>query len=516
MSKNITIIPPSEGSPDTLRVAAYCRVSTDMEEQASSYASQIRSYTELISQHEGWELVDIYADEAVSGTKTDKREDFNRLLADCRKGKIDRVLVKSISRFSRNTKDCLAALRELMRLGVTVQFEKENIDTGTLTTELMVSVSGSLAQQESMSISQNIRQGYRRRMERGEYITNKPPYGYRNAGGGKLEIVPEEAEVIRWVFRAYLNGCSPASIAAEMNRRGVPKKYGPSVWKKTAVVYWLKNEKYAGNTLCQKTFKTGFPYVAVKNNGELDQFYIENCHPAIISQELFDRVQARMAQRKVSQSEPIQYPLSKKLVCGNCGATFYRNASRCGTATWICSEHKDGRGSCPTMPVWERDVYTAFIRMYNKLRLHEGVILRPALDQMEALEDAVQRENPAMLEVNRAIAQATEQNYKISKLRASGLLDADACAAKLAALDAQLTQLRVKRRRLLRNDDISEVAETLRQTMDTLHQGPERLEEFNEALFAELVEKIVVSPTALRFLLNGGFEVTERLWEGER
>ena len=331
-----------------------------------------------------------------------------------------------------------------------------------------------------------------------------------------MEIIPEEAEVIRWVFESYLNGYSPASIAAEMNRRGIPKKYGPSVWKKTAVVYWLKNEKYAGNTLCQKTFKTGFPYVAVKNQGELDQFYIENCHPAIISQDLFDGVQARMAQRKVCQSEPIQYPLSKKLVCGNCGATFYRNASRCGTATWICSEHKDSRGSCPTMPVWERDVYTAFIRTYNKLQLHEGIILKPALDQMEALETAIQRENPAMLEINRAIAQATEQNYKISKLRASGLLDADACAAKLAALDAQLTQLRVKRRRLLRNDDISEVAETLRQTMDTLHQGPERLEEFDEALFAELVEKIVVSPTALRFLLNGGFEVTERLWEGER
>ena len=126
MNKNVTIIPPSEDRPAILRVAAYCRVSTDSDDQATSYASQIRSYTELISQHEGWELVDIYADEAVSGTKTDKREDFNRLLADCRKGKVDRVLVKSISRFSRNTKDCLAALRELMRLGVTVQFEKEN------------------------------------------------------------------------------------------------------------------------------------------------------------------------------------------------------------------------------------------------------------------------------------------------------------------------------------------------------------------------------------------------------
>lgn len=168
------------------------------------------------------------------------------------------------------------------------------------------------------------------------------------------------------------------------------------------------------------------------------------------------------------------------------------------------------------MPVWERDVYTAFIRMYNKLQLHEGIILKPALDQMEALETAIQRENPAMLEINRAIAQATDQNYKISKLRSSGLLDADACAAKLAALEAQLTQLRVKRRRLLRNDDISEVAEMLRQTMDTLRQGLERLEEFDETLFTELVEKIVVSPTTLRFLLNGGFEVTERLWEGER
>ncbi len=169
------------------------------------------------------------------------------------------------------------------------------------------------------------------------------------------------------------------------------------------------------------------------------------------------------------------------------------------------------------MPVWERDAYTAFIRMYNKLRLHEGIILQPALGQMEALETAVQRENPAMLELNQAIAQATEQNYKISKLRSSGLLDADACAAKLAALDAQLTQLRAKRRRLLKNDDIDEAAEALRQTVDVLHQGPERLTEFDEELFTDLVEQIVAdSSHSLRFRLKGGFEVTERLQEGEK
>ena len=517
MSKNVTIIPPSESRPGILRVAAYCRVSTDAKEQELSYASQIRNYTELISHHDGWELVDIYADEAVSGTKTDKREDFNRLLADCRKGRIDRVLVKSISRFSRNTKDCLAALRELMRLGVTVQFEKENIDTETLTTELMVSVSGSLAQQESISIAENIRMGYRRRMARGEFITNKPPYGYRNAGGGKLEIVPEEAEVIRWVFESYLNGCSPASIAAEMNRTGVKKKYGKSIWRKKAIVDWLTNEKYTGSTLCQKTFKAGFPYTTVKNQGELDQFYIENCHPAIISREIFDKVQIRLEQRKVCLSAPSQYPLSKKVVCGNCGATLYRNVSHRGTAAWICSEHTEGRGSCSAKPVWERDIYTAFIRMYNKLRLHEGIILQPALRQMEELESAVQRENPAMLEINRAIAQATEQNYKISKLRANGLLDDDACAAKLASLEAQLTQLRIKRRRLLKDDDINDAAEALRQTVDALRQGPEHLDEFDEELFADLVERITADPGySLRFSLKGGFEVRERIQEDER
>ena len=521
MSKNITIIPPSEGRPDTLRVAAYCRVSTDLEEQASSYASQIRSYTELISQHEGWELVDIYADEAASGTKTDKREDFNRLLADCRKGKIDRVLVKSISRFSRNTKDCLAALRELMRLGVTVQFEKENIDTGTLTTELMVSVSGSLAQQESMSISQNIRMGYRRRMERGEFIASSPPYGYRNAGGGRLEIVPEEAEVIRWVFESYLNGQGIVTIAEEMNRRGVPKKHGEAAWIPYAVACWLRNEKYTGNTLCQKTFTTGFPYISVKNRGEVDQFYIENSHPAIISQEIFDKVQALRKKKKAPASAPSKFPLTRKMICGKCGATFYRTVDRHGANNWVCSGHKDGnrngKGACPNLSVRERDIYTAFIRMYNKLRLHEGIILRPALDQMEALESAVQRENPAMLEVNRAIAQATEQNYKISKLRASGLLDADACAAKLAALDAQLTQLRAKRRRLLRNDDISEMADALRQTVETLHQGPEQMDEFDEELFNEMVEKITVDTDhVLRFRLRGGFDVAEPLWRETR
>ena len=241
MSKTVTIIPPSESKPETLRVAAYCRVSSDSSDQLHSYAAQIKAYTELISQHEGWELVDVYADEGLTGTRMDKREDFKRMMADCRKGKIDKVMVKSISRFARNTRDCLAALRELSRLGVSVQFEKENIDTRTLTTELMVSVSGSLAQQESISTSQNQRMSYQRRMERGEFITCTAPLGYRLVGGKDLEIIPKEAELIRWIFASYLSGNSMAWIAAQMNEQHIPITWDRGIWHEQTIRKILAN-----------------------------------------------------------------------------------------------------------------------------------------------------------------------------------------------------------------------------------------------------------------------------------
>ena len=200
----VKIIAPQTREAEHLRVAAYCRVSSDSRDQLHSYAAQIRSYTEEIAQHDGWELVDVYADEGLTGTRMDQRDDFNRMMRDCRKGKIDRILVKSVSRFARNTRDCLSALRELSAMGVSVRFEKENIDTKTLTTELMVSVSGSLAQQESISISANQKMSYQRRMERGEFITCTAPYGYRIVNKKDLEIVPEEAATVRWIFDAYL------------------------------------------------------------------------------------------------------------------------------------------------------------------------------------------------------------------------------------------------------------------------------------------------------------------------
>ena len=170
------------------------------------------------------------ADEGLTGTRMDKREDFNRLMADCRKGKIDKIVVKSISRFARNTRDCLAALRELSSLGVTVKFEKENIDTGTLTSELMVSVSASLAQEESISISKNQRMSYQRRMARGEFITCKAPFGYRLVNGKEMEIIPEEAHYVKWIFHTYLNGASMEWIADQMTKTGLLTSDGGHRW----------------------------------------------------------------------------------------------------------------------------------------------------------------------------------------------------------------------------------------------------------------------------------------------
>ena len=512
MSKSVTIIPPREKQPVTLRVAAYCRVSSDSSDQLHSYAAQIRKYTEEIGQHDGWELVDIYADEAVTGTRMDKREDFNRMMADCRKGRIDKVLVKSISRFARNTKDCLATLRELMSLGVTVYFEKENINTETLTTELMVSVSGALAQQESVSIGQNQRQSYKRRMERGEFITCTAPLGYRLVDGKNLEIIEAEAEIVRWIFDQYLSGFSTARIAEEMTRREIATTWGRGVWHEQTIRKILSNEKYIGDALCQKSYTTDtFPYERRLNKGDVDQYYTEHTHPAIIERESFEKVQALMKRRADrASSPPREYPLSRKITCGVCGSIFTRKLTRGGLALWVCRKHDHRAADCLVGRIPEAEIYTAFVRMYNKLKRHEGIILKPALAQLRDLNDALQRGNPAMLTVNRAIAEESERSYNVNVLQAKGLLDAAACSAKLLDIEAKLAELRRERRRLLKNEDIEEVMDTLRQTADLIHSGPNRLERFDEVLFADLVEKITAeSTTRLRFRLYGGIELTE-------
>ena len=513
---NVKVIPPREKAPDILRVAAYCRVSSDSADQKHSYATQIRAYTEIIGGHEGWELVDVYADEGLTGTRMDQREDFKRMLADCRKGKIDKVLVKSISRFARNTKDCLAALRELTDLGVTVYFEKENIDTAALTTELMVSVYGALAQEESVSISKNQQISYQRRMERGEFITCCAPLGYRLVDGKNLEIVADEAKTVRWIFQQYLAGHSTDWIAAELKKKQVPSPCGGKNWPVSTITQIITNEKYIGNSLSQKKYTMDtFPFVRKRNYGERDQYYTEQTHPAIVSSEVFQKAR-ELCQWRAKREIHIktEYPLTLKIICGNCGSPFTRRVTKNGEISWVCRKHDDYAADCPMGRVAETEIYAAFVRMYNKLKHHEGIILKPALAQLDDLNAVLQRDNPAMLAVNKAIADASEQSYKITTLQTRGLLDADTCASRLRDIHAKLTELRRERRRLLQNEDLEDVMESLRRTADTIHAGPKQLDNFDETLFADLVERIIgESKTCLRFRLKGGIELTEPLRE---
>ena len=513
---NVRVIPASVRKPDILRVAAYCRVSSNSEDQLHSYATQIRNYTETISRHRGWKLIDVYADSGLTGTETESRDEFNRMLADCRRGKIDRILVKSISRFARNTRDCLVVLRELSALGVAVHFEKENISTDTLTTEFMVSVYSSLAQEESVSISQNQRISYQRRMERGEFITCKPPFGYCMPDRKNLEIIPEEAEIVRWIYDRYLNGKSSVWIAAELTKRNVPTTDGKTRWRESAVLYILTNEKYIGNSLCQKKFSAGFPFKKQINHGEKDQYYIEQTHPAIITEETFERARTLREQRGKREKGPQrEYPLRKKILCGHCGSVFSRRASKSGQVCWVCRTHDKNAAECPMGPIPEAAFHEAFVRMYRKLRANRETVLKPSIIQLETLNGILQKKNPEILAVNKAIAEVNEQTYNLNRLHSGGLLDTDICMSKLKQAAARLLELRRERRRVLENDEVEDTAAILRETMKKLENAPETLEEFDDALFTGLVDSITVKTgRILRFRLYGGYELAEQMREG--
>ncbi|MBY4973767.1 recombinase family protein [Streptococcus suis] len=334
-----------------VNVAAYCRVSTDQDEQLSSYENQVNYYRDYISKHEDYELVDIYADEGISATNTKKRDAFNRLIQDCRAGKVDRILVKSISRFARNTLDCIKYVRELKELGVGVTFEKENIDSLDSKGEVLLTILSSLAQDESRSISENATWGIRKKFERGEVRVNTTKFmGYDKDENGRLIINPQQAETVKFIYEKFLEGYSPESIAKYLNDNEIPGWTGKANWYPSAIQKMLQNEKYKGDALLQKTFTVDFlTKKRVQNDGQVNQYYVENSHEAIIDEETWETVQLEMARRKtyrdehqlksyIMQSEA--NPFTTKVFCGACGSAFGRKnwaTSRGKRKVWQCN-----------------------------------------------------------------------------------------------------------------------------------------------------------------------------------
>lgn len=326
----ITIEATEKQQDIKLRVAAYARVSSASDDQLNSFAAQNRYYADLISGKENWSMVDIYADEGITGTSAEKREDFQRLLADCHRGLIDRILVKSISRFARNTTECLETIRELKALGISIYFEKENIDTSTMSGEMMTAIFAAFAQAESESISGNMRWSYQKRMQSGKFITCKAPFGYRLCDG-RLEIVESEAQIVRLIFDRFLAGYSTTEIASEITSLGIPTRDKIPYWQHTTVCYVLQNEKYVGDSLLQKRYSTDTLPVKKKiNHGNKDQYYIVDSHPPIVDRLIFERAQAlyQAKSSKITHSPREQYPFTMTILCGNCGTYFKRKMSK--------------------------------------------------------------------------------------------------------------------------------------------------------------------------------------------
>ncbi|MEA5038589.1 MAG: recombinase family protein [Clostridiaceae bacterium] len=493
------------------RVAGYARVSSDSDDQFNSFSAQVRYYTTLISSNEKWELADIYADEAVTGTSTEKRDDFNRMMADCRKGKINRIITKSVSRFARNTLDALKAIRDLKELGVTVYFEKENIDTAQLESEVLLTLYSAFAQDESLNIAQNKKRGNRMHMRIGDYVSPNVPYGYRLVD--KLPHIYEpEAAVVRRIFSEYLSGLGAYEIARGLTEDGIPRKDGGSKWRPQGILVMLRNERYIGDMLLQKTCNSDdLPYKQVTNRGQLEKVYIKNTHEPIIDRLQFELANILLDRRgKLVVTTHGEYPLSKKLRCGDCGATYRRKVTN-GITYWVCRRHNNNKNDCLAPQIPETLIYGAFTTLYNKLKTNRRYILTPMLNQLERMRERRYLDNPELRELNVKIAELSEQNHRMNELMAQKILDPALFISQSDALTRKLRELKLGRSRLMDADCEDELIENTEAVLDALSAGPEHLYGFSAELFAELVEDITVTAGKLTFRLKNGLRLTENI-----
>ena len=457
--RKVTVIPPiaemqGESRIDMRpkRVAAYCRVSTDREEQEHSFETQKAMYTEMIMMKPSWQTAGIYADEGITGTVAKKRPGFMKMIEDCRKGKIDMIVTKSVSRFSRNNLDCLMYVRELKQLGIPIIFEKEGINTIQVSSELLLTLFGALSQAESESISMNVKLGIRQSLKNGNVrFSYKTFLGYRKGADGQPEIVPEQADIVRRIYNDFLAGATYLEIAKRLTEENVPTMGGGNRWFSERIKSILKNEKYKGDALLQKTYITDPISKRVKkNNGELPMYYVENSHPAIIERRIFDKVQEEIARRagkkKVKQTGTKtelgrysgKYALTELLYCGECGTPYRRCTwSRDGKKkiVWRCVSRLDyGKKYCKNSPsVEESRLHNAIAAAITKKANSEEINIGGIMNHIESFgsqrdTDGIIQRQRRIAEIEKVIddlarlnsdeAQSGELDYKFSELYA--------------------------------------------------------------------------------------------------
>ena len=506
----VIVIPPIAEQAKKLRVAAYARVSSDSADQMNSFATQVDYYTSTIQSKDEWEFAGLYADEAVSGTTADKRDDFQRLLADCRAGKIDRILVKSISRFARNTMDCLQTVRELKQLGVAVEFEKEDIDTGNMGSEMLLSILGSAAQEESLSISKNLKWSYRRRMKSGDFITCSAPLGYF-LEGNTLVPDPQEVPIVQYIFSSYLAGKSMGEIADDLNTQEtifVRKKV--SKWHRASIRYILTNEKYIGDSLVQKNFTPDeLPLKTTHNSGQVPKYYIKNSHPAIISQETFQSVQELVKSKVIHcDSKPTAdvFSLNRIMTCGLCASSFQHRRQK-GKNSWVCAAHLKDKTLCSIGIVADQDIRQAFLTLFNKL-LDNLEILKTMLNQLLDMQSKAFYTRPGIQELNRQISATVKQNHSLTLLQTRGCIDSAIFIERSNRNNQKIEELRRELRQLQEPDDTSSAIDNTRLLIDLLEESRPMLE-LEPSIFRSMVKHITVYPEQFCFHLTNGLTLDE-------
>lgn len=528
---NVTVIPAKVQTAESrdkyhqLRVAAYCRVSTELEEQQNSYQVQIAYYTDLINKKKEWTLAGIFADEGISGTQTKKRTEFNRMIRMCRNKKIDLVITKSISRFARNTVDCLEYVRQLKDLGIGVIFEKENINTLTMTSEFMIALYGSFAQAESESISKNVSWGKEKAYREGKVqFQYKHLLGYKKGADGKPEIIPEEAETVKLIYTMFLDGHSMKNIALILHVKGIHTKTGSTEWRTNTITRILQNEKYVGDALLQKTFTSDcITHKVVKNHGERPMYLVTNHHDPIIDRDTYNRVQQELARRnskrKISDKTVTEqgkysskYALSELLICGHCGTPYRRTtwaARGKKQIVWRClSRLEHGKKYCPDSPtIKEEQLHRGILRAINNYYSCRNDIVRILKANIGSVLECQGQEE--ILSVEKRLKEIDQARTDLVNLIASGGCDEDKLDSEFAKLYAEEQGLSERLTMLKSQDKTSEETQAkLDKIMDMIEHEKFELETFDNVLIRKLIECVkILSKTEILVIFKGGYEV---------
>ena len=529
---NVTMIPAtkknnSESSDKyhQLRVAAYCRVSTEKDEQEDSYQRQIDYYTDLINNNKEWELAGIFADEGISGTQTRKRAEFNKMIRLCKKRKIDLIICKSISRFARNTVDILEYVRQLKELGIGVIFEKENINTLKMTSEFMIALYGSFAQAESESISKNVSWGIEKAFREGKVRYNYHNlYGYVKGEDGKPEIVPEQAKIIKHIYDLYLDGLSMKRIANQLNEMLIPTKQNGK-WTEGSIFSILRNEKYVGDALLQKTYTVDcISHKKAKNNGERAKYLVTDAHEAIIDRDTYNLVQQEIAKRSSKRKKSdkaiteqgkysSKYALTEIMICAECGAAYRRqvwniHGRKC--PVWRCISRIDnGKRYCKKSPsIHEDKLHKAILTAINEYYECKDSIKELLKSNVEqALLDINTKETK---EIQQRLREIDEARNDYISLIASGAMDEESFDEQFQKLYDEERELNARLEQLKGKSTMNcQAGSRLDKALTEIDNNTYELCQYNDHLTRKLIECIkVVSKTEVQIILKSGIQLT--------